>query len=81
MVAYQSLSGAVKSMSVVAAELGVDALQRRVTGRLGLGDTGVMSIGHGTVGGRFRKPTDPLRCALRCWLCWELFFDSERFRD
>jgi hypothetical protein len=41
---YQSLGSAVQSMSVVAAELGVNALQRRVTGRLGLGDTTGWSI-------------------------------------
>lgn len=36
---HQSAHGAVKSMSVVPAELGVGALERRVTVRLGLLDT------------------------------------------
>jgi hypothetical protein len=41
MVAYQSLGVAVKSMSVVATELGVNTLERRVSRGLGLRDTGV----------------------------------------
>lgn len=38
---YQSLHGAVESMSVVASELGVGSLQGRVTVGLGLLDTGL----------------------------------------
>lgn len=37
--AYQSLHGSVQHISVVAAELGVGAVERRVTGSLGLLDT------------------------------------------
>lgn len=39
MIAYQSLHGSVQNISVVAAELGVGSLERRVTGSLRLLDT------------------------------------------
>jgi len=43
-IAYQSLHGAVQSMSVVASELGVGSLQRRVTHSLRLLDTIAVSL-------------------------------------
>lgn len=50
---YQSLFGAVKSMSVVAAELGIAALQRRVSRSLGLLGAARLSVASvGTVAGR-----------------------------
>lgn len=42
--AYQSLGGAVESMTMVAAELGVSALEGRVSGSLGLLDTVFVKI-------------------------------------
>jgi len=48
----QGLSGAVKSVTVVAAELGVDTLEGRVTVGLGLLDTVTVSLLAGVVLGR-----------------------------
>ncbi len=69
---YQSLGGAVERMPVVAAELGVGAVQRGVA--LGLGlldavrDLPVSLLGAALLGIVVRGPY-PFRCALRDWLC------------
>ena len=51
---YQSLSRAVQCMAMVATELGVGALQRRVPGRLGLLDAAENRV--------------RLDCRNRCWV-------------
>ena len=77
--AYQSLGGTVEGVAMVTAELRVGALERRVTGSLGLLDALEMSVKLDRSLG-ITAGTHPLRCALRCWLCCEEFFDSVQYR-
>lgn len=77
---------------MVAAELGVGALERGVP--LGLGPLDAVHERRYPISGLFanvcvvcRRGEDrkswkglayPFRCALRDWLCWDEFFDSAR---
>jgi len=85
---YQGSHGAVKSMSVVASELGVGTLERRVSVGLGLLDTVrvVVSVGRshrsgccskGVVVGNFAAY--PFLWAFLAWLCCDEFLDSVEF--
>lgn len=60
-------------MSMVSSELGVGTLEGGVTRSLGLLNTARESATLSTMEIRDKYP---FLCALRDWLCWELFFDS-----
>ena len=71
----QCLHCSVQRMPVVPPELGVGALERWVSVRLGLLDTARVRYGQSAP----LKETEfinPFRCAFRLWLCCEEFFDS-----
>ena len=75
--AYQGLGGAVERMSVVAAELGVGAVERGISHGLGLLDAAELFRQlPGCCQWTPRGWPYPFRCALRDWLCWDEFFDS-----
>lgn len=58
---------------MVSSELRVGTLEGGVTRSLGLLDTAQESATSSTTKIRDKYP---FLCALRDWLCWELFFDS-----